>query len=141
MAYGSWMTTNKQVKGLQWYIQGHTFTTDMIVLDQLPYDAILGFDWLKTFSPMLCDWQAKTLQFNHQGQVVTLQGLHTPSLDLNTISAKQVFKSIKGNDIWAYVVVDSVPATTSASATPHQPPAEDVQDLLLQYVDLFQDPK
>jgi hypothetical protein len=43
---GQWMKTNRQVTNLQWYIQGHTFTTTMTVLDLLPYDAILGYDWL-----------------------------------------------------------------------------------------------
>ena len=61
LANGSGMTATKMVKDLKWYIQGHTFQIDMIVLDLLPYDAILGFDRLKTFSPMQCDWQAKTL--------------------------------------------------------------------------------
>lgn len=88
------MSTNQQVKGLQWYIQGHTFTTDMIVLDLLPYDAILGFDWLQTFSPMQCDWVAKTLQFQHQGKLITLKGLQSTPLSLNSISAKQMLKSV-----------------------------------------------
>lgn len=55
LANGSCMSTNQMVQGLQWYLQGQTFTTDMIVLDCLPYDAILGFDWLQTMSPMQCD--------------------------------------------------------------------------------------
>jgi len=65
MANGQWMKTTRQVENLQWYIQGHSFSTDMIVLDMLPYDAILGHDWLKAYSPMKCDWEAKTLQFQH----------------------------------------------------------------------------
>jgi len=141
LANGNWVTTTKQVKGIQWYIQGHTFTTDMIVLDLLPYDAILGFDCLKTFSPMQCDWQAKTLQFQHQGKLITLKGLQTPPLSLSTISAKQVFKSTQANDTWAYVFVDSPTSTSTSTTTPKQLPAEDIQDLLLQYADLFQDPK
>lgn len=43
---GQWMTTHQQVSNLQWFIKGHTFNSDMIALDKLPYDAILGFDWL-----------------------------------------------------------------------------------------------
>jgi hypothetical protein len=61
LADGSCMSTAHQVKDLQWYIQGKTFTEHMIVMDKLPYDAILGFDWLQQFSPMQCDWVAKTL--------------------------------------------------------------------------------
>lgn len=79
LANGQWMATTTQVKNLQWYIQGKTFTTDMIVLDTLPYDAILGYDWMKRNSPMTCDWQAKTMQFVHQGRQVTLQGITDPS--------------------------------------------------------------
>jgi len=127
LANGNWVTTTKQVEGIQWYIQGHTFTTDMIVLDFLPYDAILGFDCLKTFSPMQCDWQAKTLQFQHQGKLITLKGLQTPPLCLSTISAKQVFKSTQANDTWAYVFVDSPTSTSTSTTTPKQLPAEDIR--------------
>jgi hypothetical protein len=75
LANGEWMTAAQQVPDLTWYIQGHTFTYSMIVLDLLPYDSILGYDWLEKNSPMECDWANKTLQFHHQG-----------------------------NDIWAYVL-------------------------------------
>jgi len=63
LANGEWMTTATMVPNLTWYIQGHTFTSDMIVLDLLPYDAILGYDWLESHSPMQCDWVGKTLTF------------------------------------------------------------------------------
>ena len=59
LANGEWMTTRSKVSNLQWLSEGYTFNTDMIVLDLLPYDAILGYDWLKANSPMQCDWQAK----------------------------------------------------------------------------------
>jgi hypothetical protein len=47
--------------------QGHTLSSDMTVLDMAPYDVILGYDWLKQHSPMKCDWDTKTLEFEHQG--------------------------------------------------------------------------
>jgi hypothetical protein len=97
---GEWMTTVKKVANLSWLIQGHTFHTDMIVLDRLPYDAILGYDWLQTNSPMNCDWQAKTLQFTHSGKLVTLHGLQDPpSTPGPILEKKQVYKSSQGNDI------------------------------------------
>jgi hypothetical protein len=112
----------------------------MKVLDLLPYDAILGFDWLQTFSPMQCDSVAKTLQFQHQGKLITLKGLQSTPLSLNSISAKQMLKSVQGNNIWAYVIVDSPhlvpPNTPFVVDLP-----EDINDLLLQYADIFQDPK
>lgn len=140
LANGNWMTTTTQVKGLQWYIQGTTFTTDMIVLDLLPYDAILGFDWLKTHSPMQCDWQHKILQFQYKGKSVTLKGLQPQPLALNTISAKQVYKSTKGNDIWAYVIVDAPKPAPPPVSKQNKEEAEGIHQSLVQYADLFQEP-
>jgi len=138
LADGSCMSTTHQVKDLQWYIQGSTFTKDMIVLDKLPYDAILGFDWLQQFSPMQCDWGAKTLQFHHEGKWVTLHGLSKSPVTLTSMSAKQMFKSIHGNDVWAYVLVDRPTLVTPPATSPETPEA--VKDLLLQYADIFQAP-
>lgn len=102
MANGHRMTTSQQVKNLTWYIQGHSFSKDMIVLDTLPYDAIQGYDWLRQYSPMTCDWQAKTLQFQHQGKQILLKGIPSHNPEVTPMSAKQVYKSTKGNDIWAF---------------------------------------
>jgi len=63
LANGEYLTALAKVQNLEWYIQGHTLSSDMIVLDMAPYDAILGFDWLKQHSPMECDWTNKTLKF------------------------------------------------------------------------------
>jgi hypothetical protein len=67
LANGEWLNTSEQVLNLHWYIQGHTLSSDMIVLDMGPYHAILGFDWLKQNNPMHCDWNNKTLEFMHAG--------------------------------------------------------------------------
>jgi len=72
LANGELMTATTKVPDLTWYIQGHTFTFSMIVLDLLPYDAILGYDWLVSNSPMECDWATKSLTFQHQGRSITI---------------------------------------------------------------------
>lgn len=53
LANGEWMVTDQMVAPLHWYCQGYTLSSNMIVLDMHPYDAILGFDWLQKHSPML----------------------------------------------------------------------------------------
>lgn len=95
MANGEWLTTTSMVQNLQWYIQGHTLSGDMIVLDMAPYDAILGFDWLKKLSPMECDWNNKTLQFSLHGQPVKIQGLKAPPFQATPISATKLYQSTK----------------------------------------------
>lgn len=135
------MTAARQVKNLTWYCQGHTFTTDIIVLDLLPYDVILGYGWLKQYSPMHCDWVAKTISFPHKGKHITLQGLHPPPMQLSSISAKQVYKSTQGNDIWAYVILDITQPNQGTRQAEQNSPSEDIQLLLHQYVDVFSDPQ
>jgi hypothetical protein len=48
---------------------------------------------------MAFDWEAKTMTFMHQGKDITLQGLQTPSMEVNAISATKAYKSIQGNDV------------------------------------------
>jgi len=98
LANGHYLTTATQVPNLQWYIQGHTLSSDMTVLDMAPYDAILGYDWLKQHSPMKCDWDTKTLEFEHQGHQIKLQGLLPPPLGATSISATKLYNATKGND-------------------------------------------
>jgi len=81
----------------------------MIVLDMHPYDAILGFDWLRAHSPMTCDWENKTLQFQEQGKLIQLQGISAPPLQIANISVHKVYKATKGNDLWAYVLLEQLP--------------------------------
>jgi hypothetical protein len=75
VANGQYMTSNSQVKGLQWWTQGHMFNTDMHVLDIGAYDAILGIDWLKRQGKMTCDWTLISISFQHHGQDIILQGI------------------------------------------------------------------
>jgi hypothetical protein len=71
----------------------------MIVLDMQPYDAILGYDCLRAQKQMAFDWEAKTMTFMHQGKDITLQGLQTPSMEVNAISATKAYKSVQGNGV------------------------------------------
>jgi hypothetical protein len=113
-----WITTNQMVPKLQWYYQGQTLSTDMVLLDMHPYDAILGFDWLQKHSPMQCDWEKKTLQFIENGKTIKLQGLTNQPLELSSISATKVYNSTKGNDVWAFVLLDCIPEPSLTSLKP-----------------------
>lgn len=81
-------------------------TANMVVMDMHPYDAILGYDWLQAHSPMHYDWEHKTLEFVEAGQQIKLQGLLAPPLQLSAIYARKVYNSTKGNDVWAFVLLD-----------------------------------
>ena len=57
LANGESILTDQVVPRLEWWCQGHTFSTRMKVLPLGSYDAILGYDWLSTHSPMNCNWR------------------------------------------------------------------------------------
>jgi hypothetical protein len=141
LANGDSITTEFMAANMQWYCQGHTLSSNMIVLDMQPYDAILGYDWLRAQKQMAFDWEAKTMTFMHQGSDITLQGLQTPSLEVNAISATKTYKSVQGNDVWVFVLLEQhhQPDNKHTINPPHILP-EPIEHLILQYKDIFQLP-
>ncbi|XP_025827071.1 uncharacterized protein LOC112902286 [Panicum hallii] len=129
------MVSDQCVPGLTWWCNGHTIQTDMRVLNLGAFDAILGYDWLSTHSPMTCHWQNKTVEFVHKGQMVKLQGVSAVSSTVEALSADKLVKMCKSNDIWAWVLV------TQVLEKQDPPPVAEIQALLEQYKDVFSDPK
>lgn len=135
LADGGTIVTDKFIPNLQWWAQGNTFTSTMRVLDMSAYDAILGYDWLKSHSPMLCDWEHKSMQFVEQGVQVTLSGVSQPAVDIQELSADQLLKWCSGNEVWALAIVESVEQVESKDT-----PAE-IPVLIDEFSDIFGQPK
>jgi hypothetical protein len=129
------LVSDKMMSKLKWWCQGHTLTADMRVLDMGAYDAILGYDWLKIHSPMSCHWENRTIEFVDGGRSVTLQGVKPMELQSQPMEAEQLWKCAKGNDIWAFAVVECVPSVGE------QLIPEAVQEVIEEYAGIFQDPK
>jgi hypothetical protein len=107
---GALLSCSGEVHNFQWWIQGFTFQVNAKVLDMGAYDLVWGMDWLEQFSPMLCDWLGKWIEFPYEGNTIRLQGiLHTTTLELQKISVEQIVKWDKGNDLWVAILVE--PAT------------------------------
>ena len=106
----------------------------MRVLDISAFDAILGYDWLKPHSPMTCHWAKKTMEFVHRGHQVKLQGLLTPDPTIPELTADQLVKCWKGNEVWALVMVHEV-LPPSSDVLP-----KEIQGLLQDYADVFAAP-
>jgi hypothetical protein len=65
----------KKVVQLKWWCSGKTFTANAFVLPVTAYDMVPGMDWLEKFSPMLCDWDRKWVEFSYEGVRIRLQGV------------------------------------------------------------------
>lgn len=134
VANGETMVTKSVVKDMSWWIQGHTITANMRVLDLNAFDAILGYDWLKSHSPMNCHWENRTIEFEWQGKSVLLQGILPQPLQAQQLSVNSLGKLYSSNDIAALAVVEIF------SPPEPQPIPSEVQTLLQQYSDVFKDP-
>ena len=84
---------------------------------------------------MTCHWENKTIEFMDQGHKVKMVGHQTQPLTIHHMSLNTLHKWIKGNAVWAMVVVDTFPQSAPS------PPSDQIQDLLSQYQDVFTDPK
>lgn len=69
-------------------IQDHTFTITLRVLPLSGADIVLGVEWLRTLGPIITDYSAFTMHFNHQGHSITLSVDVQSDTDL--VSANQV---------------------------------------------------
>lgn len=136
VANGDQLQCETELCGLQWWISGHTFTSDMKVIDLGGYDAILGMDWLAQWGAMVCHWEEKWLQFDKQGQQIRLQGIvEKQQTEIQAITMEQMLKWEKGNDIWATAVISSTLQTED-----HVVP-ECISSTLADFADVFADPK
>jgi hypothetical protein len=94
------LTCAEMVPQLQWWAEGHSFSTDIKVLPLGGYDEILGVDRLNQWGDVRCNWATKTLKFDKAGHEVVLKGMHSKPLGpLQEMLVKQLLKLAKGNDI------------------------------------------
>ena len=69
------------------------------------------------------------------GKQIKIQGVTPVPAKLEAMSAKQVWKSYKANDIWAFVIVNFILEQQLHDIH------ESVLNLLHQYTDIFSEPK
>lgn len=137
VANGQQMQSQHKVQSVQWWTQGYSFDTSMLVLQLGAYDVVLGMDWLKCHSPMTFDWNEKTIQFLHKDQPVTLQGIRAPSqVSLEAMSVEQLDKALAGNDVWALGIADLYEISSDTTA----PQPATLTQLLEDFQDVFEQP-
>ena len=100
VANGHRVHCDRIVRKLSWQVPGHTFHTDLRVLQLSAYDGVLGMDWLGAHSPMNCHWLEKTIAFETEGKLVHLQGVKTKDLPpISELDAYELHRMEVANDI------------------------------------------
>jgi len=70
---------------------------------------------------------------------VQLQGLLPTPLEVTPILAQQLYKATKGNDAWAFVILDTASDTSTIESKHQQPAPLELTSILEQYEDVFKD--
>lgn len=134
---GQRLHCNSMVHKLAWQVPGHTFHTDLRVLELSAYDGVLGMDWLGAHSPMNCHWLEKTIAFVTEGKQVQLQGVKTSDLPpISELDAYELHRMEVANDIWMAALV-TVEPPDKESETPAPP---NIQKILHEFDDVFAEP-
>lgn len=103
IADGGTLSCFGYIPACRWETQHQTFTTDVRVLSLGCCDMVVGMDWLEACGPMLIDWSAKTLQFQHNGHQIQLTGLQVSKHQVAPATLDQLL-SLEQTDSIAHVI-------------------------------------
>lgn len=99
---------------------------------------ILGYDWLKTHSPMEVDWDAKCMVVHDNGWQVRLQGVRPMDVQCRAISTIQCCNLLKQSSITQVIQVYAI-LTDDCSTNDEEVPAA-VVCILEQFAAVFSEP-
>ncbi|KAK6132617.1 hypothetical protein DH2020_033647 [Rehmannia glutinosa] len=93
VANGQTMVSTQRARGFKWNMQGHTFTYSPRVLKNEGCDMILGWDWLKSCTPIELDYEKMTFTVTMKWRKVKLQAL-TSTAECKFISGPALYKLV-----------------------------------------------
>jgi hypothetical protein len=139
VANGELLHCTHQLSNQLWGIQGYSFNTTLKIIPLKGYDVILGMDWLGTHSPMEIHWADKWLQFTHDKQFITLQGI-SPSANMGAPISHNQLQALDKIDSILYVVQLQALDRTSSTAQAISSLPADLQAILHKYGTVFTSP-
>lgn len=92
----------------------HTFHISFNLLPIQGADVVLGVQWLQTIGPFVSDYTISSMEFYHQGRLITLKG--TTNSTLLPTTFHQISRMIHTDAIATFHAISMVPTTY-----PHPP--------------------
>jgi hypothetical protein len=86
---------------------------------------------------VISTWQHKTLEFQEKGRTIKLQGLLQQPMELTSISTTKVYNSTKGDDVWAFVLLDYIPDSIPTPTVTHPPQTRPNIKAILEHFKMF----
>ncbi|XP_017438444.2 uncharacterized protein LOC108344526 [Vigna angularis] len=122
-------------------IQEHTLHVNFYILPLRGADIVLGAPWLKSIGPVLMDYNHLTISFTHQGQPITLRGIHHSHTDpLSSPQLKRCIQTHSASELFTIQIIPIHEPTTTNSPphTAYLPPT--IKTFLLRFDNLFHSP-
>ncbi|KAK8957341.1 hypothetical protein KSP39_PZI000693 [Platanthera zijinensis] len=131
VADGSKLRCEGVLKGVELRLQGYVCRTDVYLLPIRGSDMVLGVQWLRQLKRVTTDWEKMTLEFSYLGTEHCLQGIRTSPL--KEISLRSLQRIEEEGSVMAMVLgIETIRSV---------PEPEQLQDLLVQFDDIFQEPR
>ncbi|XP_074287822.1 uncharacterized protein LOC141612975 [Silene latifolia] len=141
VANGGRLACSQMIKGLKWRIRNTDFSADFFALPLGSCDAVLGIQWLETLGPITWDFKLLTMKFNFEGKHHVLKGTQTPVTKVKTL--KNMEKTLENGAQLAMLhpIPNSGAEFFAIQATTGEGLQEEVQQLINQFPDVFEEPK
>lgn len=148
VANGNQLISQYECNKFSWQIGNHHFQTSVKTLPMGSYDLVLGVDWLGSLGPVTFDFKQLQMQFQHQGQVITLQGNQKPGKPrLQQMTVAQFVRSCQRQEHGLMFLLDVVEKPTGSLLSQQMIEGAEMskecikfQGLLEEYDDIFQTP-
>ncbi|CAL5378579.1 unnamed protein product [Camellia sinensis] len=140
VADGTKLMSTAICKGFRWEMQGTEFQADMRILQLKGCDMVLGIQWLATLGPVKWDFKNLSMEFQLNDKRHVLRG--GKKEELTVIGANKIKKIVQKQAQGVVAQVYSFQAECDEIEETLQPDLEpDLEALLVDYGDIFQEPK
>lgn len=137
VADGAMLQCTHEVVNCSWSVNGELFNTTFKILPLQCYDAILGMEWLESFSPIQIEWKQKWLSFDYQGKNVKLQGIQDAPSAIQEVTVHQLSAMERTHQLYGMVEVYAVESDIQHSDSSLPP---EISALVDQFQDIFAEP-
>lgn len=144
VANGETILSKSMCEQFKWELQGHEFSTDVMLVPLGGCEMVLGIQWLTSLGPVLWDFSQLRMEFKFQGRKHVLRGSQAVA-QCQWMSGKQMQnvvsklppdeKNAQLFAIRAYPVERGELCTNQGNQVP-----EKIQKLLVEYDEIFQEP-
>jgi hypothetical protein len=138
-ANGRNMFSNTSCVNCLYTIQGHSFASDLRLLEIQGYDIILGADWIFTHSPVGLNLKTREFSITKDGKDFITFADESKADQHLIINPPKMCKLLKNKVVSAVLVLNCEKLDKHTDPQPTVPPQ--ILSLLKEYEDIFQEPK